>query len=147
MGIEINKYNSADSADSVRVLTSLWGDKLASMLHQEPWEKPTHIKRVLFNDPATIVWFSDGTKVACVCDERDYFDKEKGVLHCIAKKFMGSDEIQRVSVEWEEEKLPFANCGITLYELFGDLLKPEAWDETNQKDLHAFDERGVNNEY
>jgi len=105
------------------------------------------ITSVKFNDPATIVWFSDGTKVACVCDERDYFDKEKGVLHCIAKKFMGSDEIQRVSVEWEEEKLPFANCGITLYELFGDLLKPEAWDETNQKDLHAFDERGVNNEY
>ena len=60
------------------------------------------IERIKFNDPATIVWFSDGDKVVCVCDERDYFDKEKGVLHCIAKKFLGSSEVRRVSVEWEE---------------------------------------------
>lgn len=64
--------------------------------------RPT-ITSVMFNDPATIVWFSDGDKVVAVCDERDYFDKEKGVLHCIAKKFMGSTAIAEVSAEWEEE--------------------------------------------
>lgn len=47
------------------------------------------IEKVIFNDPATIVFWSDGTKtVVQAHDEK--FDKEKGLAMAIAKKTLGN---------------------------------------------------------
>lgn len=48
------------------------------------------IKRVIFNGPATIVFWNDGTKTIVKCQEGDSFDKEKGIALCIAKKVLGN---------------------------------------------------------
>ena len=48
------------------------------------------IKRVIFNDPATIVYWKDGTKTVARCQEGDTFNKETGLLMCIAKKAYGN---------------------------------------------------------
>ena len=45
------------------------------------------IKKVMFNDPATIVFWSDGTKTVVKCGENDTFDPEKGLAMAISKKF------------------------------------------------------------
>lgn len=45
------------------------------------------IKDVIFNDPATIVLWEDGTKTIVKCQDGDTFDKEKGLALCIAKKY------------------------------------------------------------
>ena len=47
------------------------------------------IKKVIFNDPATIVFWNDGTKTVVKCQENDTFDHEKGLAMCIAKRFIG----------------------------------------------------------
>lgn len=44
------------------------------------------IKNVIFNDPATIVFWTDGTKTVVKCQEGDIFDPEKGLTMAIAKK-------------------------------------------------------------
>lgn len=49
-----------------------------------------NIKRVIFNEPATIVLWIDGTKTIVRCQEGDTYDKEKGLLMCIAKKVYGN---------------------------------------------------------
>lgn len=49
----------------------------------------TRIKDVIFNDPATIVFWSDGTK-SVVKAENEPFDREKGLAMAIAKKFLGN---------------------------------------------------------
>lgn len=49
------------------------------------------ITRVIFNDPATIVFWSDGTKTVVKCDPRDEFDPEKGLAMAIAKKSLGNN--------------------------------------------------------
>ncbi|MBO4543396.1 MAG: hypothetical protein J5725_09490 [Bacteroidales bacterium] len=46
------------------------------------------IKRVIFNDPATIVYWEDGTKTVVKCGENDTFDKEKGLAMAIVKRMM-----------------------------------------------------------
>ena len=47
------------------------------------------IKKVIFNDPATIILWLDGTKtVVKVIDEK--FDPEKGLAMAIAKKALGN---------------------------------------------------------
>ena len=49
------------------------------------------IKKVIFNNPATIVLWGDGTKTVVKCDEvYPFYDKEKGLAMCIAKKALGN---------------------------------------------------------
>lgn len=48
------------------------------------------IKDVIFNDPATIVFWTDGTKTVVKCQEGDIFDPEKGLTMAIAKKIYGN---------------------------------------------------------
>lgn len=45
-----------------------------------------YITKVIFNDPATIVFWSDGTKTVVKCCEDDTFDKEKGLAMAVCKK-------------------------------------------------------------
>lgn len=48
------------------------------------------IKNVVFNDPATVVMWSDGTKTVVKCQPGDVYSKETGLALCIAKKFLGN---------------------------------------------------------
>lgn len=48
------------------------------------------IKNVIFNDPATIVFWKDGTKTVVKCQDGDEFDPEKGLAMAIAKKAYGN---------------------------------------------------------
>lgn len=47
------------------------------------------IKKVIFNAPATIVLWNDGTKTVVKCSEGDIFDPEKGLAFCFLKKLLG----------------------------------------------------------
>lgn len=43
-------------------------------------------KKIIFNNPATIVIWSDGSKTVSKCNEEDKYDKVKGFLVCYYKK-------------------------------------------------------------
>ncbi len=51
--------------------------------------KPRPIK-VIFNNPATIVIWSDGTKTVVKCDPKDTYSKEAGLALCYMKKVLGN---------------------------------------------------------
>lgn len=48
------------------------------------------IENVIFNDPATVVFWNDGTKTVVKCGSIDNFDPEKGLAMAIAKKALGN---------------------------------------------------------
>lgn len=48
------------------------------------------IKEVIFNNPATIVKWTDGTKTVVKCQPGDDYNKETGLAMCIAKKYLGN---------------------------------------------------------
>lgn len=61
------------------------------------------IKRVIFNDPATIVLWQDGTKtVVKVHDEP--FDAEKGLAMAILKKLCGKAQLRKEFKKWIKEE-------------------------------------------
>lgn len=67
---------------------------------------PMAIKKVIFNAPATIVLWKDGTKTV-VKAENEEFDPEKGLAMAIAKKAMGNkgnyfNEIKKWVKSYEE---------------------------------------------
>lgn len=48
------------------------------------------ITKVIFNDPATIVFWADGTKTVVKCDDKERYDPEKGLAMAISKKALGN---------------------------------------------------------
>lgn len=48
------------------------------------------IKNVIFHNPATIVFWSDGTKTVVKCQYDDVYDREKGLAMAICKKVFGN---------------------------------------------------------
>ena len=54
-------------------------------------EKPTDftVKEVIYNDPAVIVYWKDGTKTVATAQNEEY-DPEKGLAMCFAKKALGN---------------------------------------------------------
>ena len=60
-----------------------------------PYFKPNttklpEIKDVIFNDPATIMLWADGTKTVVKCQEGEGYDPEKGMAMAISKKVLGN---------------------------------------------------------
>ena len=51
---------------------------------------PFGIKKVIFNNPATIVLWEDGTKTVVKVHEGDVYDPEKGLAMAISKKALGN---------------------------------------------------------
>ena len=58
------------------------------------------ITKVIFNNPATIVFWSDGTKTVVKCNERDEFDPEKGLAMAICKKHFGGGFYNDIFKKW-----------------------------------------------
>lgn len=49
------------------------------------------IDKVIFNPPATIVFWEDGTKTVVKCKEGEEFSEWAGIALCLAKKLYGSN--------------------------------------------------------
>lgn len=64
------------------------------------------IKDVIFNDPATIVLWKDGTKTVVKCQPGDIYDKEMGLALCITKKALGNQSnFNNVFKKWIPEEV------------------------------------------
>lgn len=47
-------------------------------------------RKVIFNPPATIILWEDGTKTVVKCDDEDYYEPASGVALCYMKKALGN---------------------------------------------------------
>ena len=70
------------------------------------------IKKVIFNYPATIVLWSDGSKTVVKCQDGDIYDPEKGLAMAISKKALGNkgnycNEFKKWLPEDEEDVAEF----------------------------------------
>ena len=52
------------------------------------------IKKVVFNHPATIVFWADGSKTVVKTSPNDKFDREKGILWAYYLKYTGTSKTQ-----------------------------------------------------
>ena len=74
------------------------------------------IKNVVFNDPATIVMWQDGTKTIVKCGEDEEFDWEKGLAMAVAKKAFGNQGNYFNQIKkWkpDEDEAGESTCDIT----------------------------------
>ena len=62
----------------------------SSELSGTPFSECLTVRKVIFNDPATIVFWADGTKTVVKCQDGDIFDPEHGLAMAISKKALGN---------------------------------------------------------
>ena len=51
------------------------------------------IKKIMYEPPATIVCWNDGTKTVAVCEKGDVYNKELGFALCVLKKKYGNKKV------------------------------------------------------
>ena len=83
--------------------------------HNGSW---LEIKDVIFNDPATIVFWADGEKTVVKCSENDVYDPEKGLAMAIAKRALGNKgKYYDIFKKWVPEDHSFEDWDLTETEL------------------------------
>lgn len=63
-----------------------------------------YIEKVIYNDPATIVFWSDGTKTVSKCNKDsfpyDSYNREFGLMLCVLKKVFGKEATRELLSDW-----------------------------------------------
>ena len=59
-----------------------------------------YIKEVIYNNPATIILWSDGSKTTSKVDPLDVYNPEFGLLICVLKKLVGGDAVADLLEYW-----------------------------------------------
>ena len=54
------------------------------------------VKKVIYNPPATIILWSDGSKTMAKCDGEDKYSKEVGFMLCVLKKKYGNRAVKNM---------------------------------------------------
>ena len=82
--------------------------------------KLPEIKDVIFNEPATIIIWKDGTKTVVKCQEGEGYDPEKGMAMAISKKALGNKgNYCEVFKKWlPEEEVEMERDPIGVFERF-----------------------------
>lgn len=79
-----------------------------------PFSQKPDIVNVIYNDPATIVFWSDGTKTVVKTQDGEPYDPEKGLSMAVSKKYFGNkgnyyNEFKKWLPEEEENDVSFVD--------------------------------------
>lgn len=96
------------------------------------------IKKVIFNDPATIVFWNDGTKTIVKTQNGEDFDREKGFAMAVAKKALGNtskyyDEFKKWCVEEDKEETSDESFIDQVVDSIGNIFKTNKEDKKNEQ--------------
>ncbi len=62
--------------------------------------KQVCIQRVIYSNPATIVFWDDGTKTTVKCFKDDVYNPETGLAMCVLKKCFGTTKVKNLVDTW-----------------------------------------------
>lgn len=86
----VDTFEHTSSKLIKQTLNSMYGSPIQRIAYTKFYDPdPMSIEKVIFNDPATIVFWKDGSKTV-VKAENEPFDEEKGLAMAISKKALGN---------------------------------------------------------
>ena len=116
----------------MRIEEFLEAMELDEMLFEEHIFNYFEIERVIFNPPATIVIWKDGTKTVVKCNG-EKFDQEKGLAMAISKRALAVGNMYRkVFKKWCKDEDDFS-------ELFEEEPKEDKKQKPKLKDIRDYD--------
>jgi len=67
----------------------------------------TYLTKVIYNNPATIAFWEDGSKTIAKCDSESIYSEDVGLLICILKKCLGAQNAINIIKYWTKEQNTF----------------------------------------
>ena len=93
-GNDMRKDNKPMSSDVKKILNSIYGRENAmrkGYIYRPSKESNSMVpNQIIFNPPATIVFWKDGTKTVVKCAEGEKFDPYTGFCYAFTEHFLGS---------------------------------------------------------
>lgn len=105
-GIDTSVYMSLYDDNPFKKQESTFGMYLRSMIKV----LLPGIKKIIENNPATVILWEDGTKTMAKCQDSDEFDFEKGVLICSLKKLIGNKATNELLKRIESQPKNSKSC-------------------------------------
>ena len=140
----LNSIYGIDCVRSAETIKCLNERTPLGKMNRHKSEMLDKIKNVIFNNPATIVLWADGTKTVVKCEHED-FDPEKGLAMAIVKKTMADNHsyYNEIFKKW----LPKEETVETIGDLFankkkGYEFKLDATKRTDSLDLSKYFPKG-----
>ena len=97
--------------------------------------KSVEITKVIFNNPATIVFWSDGKKTVVKCAIDEDFDEEKGLAMAISKRVLGNkgnyyNEFKKwlPKIDIFDDRVPFKDA-VEAFNRFGKAIRNSKGDK------------------
>jgi len=103
----------------------------SSMTQKIEWSP--EIEKVIFNPPATIVFWKSGEKTVVKCNDPDKYDKAKGVALCYMKKALGNKSgpfnnmLRKAGVYYTEEENEQKDDKMSAIDRAADKLRKQAF--------------------
>lgn len=72
-----------------------------------PSTEEIYITRVVYNDPATIVFWNDGTKTVAKAHGNDYYSPDIGLMICCFKKLTSGSALKSLISDWVPDSTEF----------------------------------------
>lgn len=105
--VNTNGFSRLDKTEQLLLLTGRRNGKtmyMANALKTIMMNINFYPVKVIFNDPATIVFWDDGTKTVVKCQPGDTYNPEMGLALCFSKKALGNkSNFNNVFKKWIKE--------------------------------------------
>lgn len=102
----ISATSTTPSSITTAATTSGWHPNYT--IQCTPPLMPIPVKKVIFHEPATVVYWADGTKTVVKCKDGERFDQYYGFCAALAKKVYGTygEARHAAGIHREREKRP-----------------------------------------
>lgn len=87
-GVDYTAYSGRENGKTFRAAQVMADDLIGKYLCKENGR--FSIKKVILHNPATIVFWYDGTKTVVKCQDGDVYSPETGIAMCYMKKALGN---------------------------------------------------------
>lgn len=90
------------------------------------------IKNVIFSEPATIVFFNDGTKEVVKCSDDDEYNPAAGIAFCVMKRYFGKNyhhELRKWMKKYDAEQDDWRDCSKRIADALVNLFKASEMEE------------------
>lgn len=86
-------------------------DVVTNSLYRRP--SRIYLTKITYSGPATVAFWSDGTKTVTKCSPHDVYNKETGLAICMLKKMLGARTVMNTFKNWVPNELTEESISIT----------------------------------
>ncbi len=115
MSKKTKRVNEIDFGGAFEVINDsmMCYNTVTNELYRKPCSSRVYLTKVTYSGPATVAFWSDGTKTVTKCSPADVYNKETGLAICMLKKMIGAKSVMTTFKNWVPDNVGVMTVSIT----------------------------------